>query len=152
MKEAFVHQEEKQHSLLQALWVHRYGLTTLPKFEVESKAQLKTKVEVDNASSDMPENEMKISDCQDQLSSSGHHSLISSDSDRRGMGETNSMQNDFDEISNAFKIDDDQIEEGLSNLISVPKCSVASPPPPPRSLNHLRRWLPSLDERDQPVS
>ncbi len=160
MKLAFEHQETRQHLILQSLWVHRYGLGTLPRFqEQEINVSDDLKIDIDHPAP--LEQVVKVTDsiCQDE---SNKLSSTCIDSSSKVENQLFEIESSIDQSLEEIKVDVDDLEKVdylLKNADSRPKDnqvtskSVVRPavaPPPPRMLNHLRRWMPSITDEKYP--
>lgn len=128
--------ENERLSILEALWVHRYGLETLPRNSISSEFSPKDQLNV-------PES-MPIETIQ------GENSITN--------GQTVNSNSEQRSSEKSVRLVEEQSHEGQESLEEENACitnpqigvssskSLASPPPPPPSLSHLRRWLPGRDE------
>ena len=152
IQEASENKEHKNLSTLETLWVHRFGLETLPQLlQIDSSKDISRCL---GQTFVIAEEERKTINCVKE-----GHAMLSENLEYFQRSEDNSLKSDsknnsseklktfdrdeLDDISNAC---DGNIENNKSELeTTTASCplGVKILPPPPPSLNRLRRWLPS---------
>ena len=152
MQEAISLGEKKVFSVLQAQWAHRYGLATLPKaIDFEDFIDLNSTVDA-VPSTQRDEFGQQTSPIKEEL-------IIDRSNIHKSSGlRTESFDLDQSSIpsgsSTTFssvcleELTEKLEEETNSNLQESSQSKIQRPiaPPPPPALNHLRRWLPVIED------
>ena len=133
---------EKENILfLESQWVHRYGIETLEDSYINETRPATT----------IPLDRLENSNQTDECEITSQQNLFSNDVPLEdAVGVSNSKQTIFEE-----KIDESYAEKDLGIVskqefelsdTDSDKAPVMVSPPPIPALNHLRRWLPSIDD------
>ena len=129
---------------LESQWVHRYGIETLEDCYAQ-ELELSTSISLDKIEAGGHFEESEITGQKNLFSD---HLDLEDDLTLKTSDHSKQLKLDDDvvELSLEKKLDvisDQEIElsKSVSNILPV----IASPPPTP-ALNHLRRWLPAIDD------
>ncbi len=145
--EALDRSEGRSFSLLQSLWVHRYGFETLPDFQQTES------IHYQNESDLISDNE-----CSEELIS---FSLEDDSQQDAELGQSKAEIGEFqkEDISESYGLEEigvplandySEVAEEVDDEKTASATLEATPPPV--ALNHFRRWLPSLNERERNAS
>ena len=143
ISKVFALNDHKNLAVLEAQWVHRYGLETLPKRcrqESSSKENIPSVEFVYEHEGSLEETVNLQEENEDGLYQSSEKDELRSSDCFPIQDEDFSLEIDdcLDEVTSDL---DEKVDDDLKDLASRP--SIESPlPPPPPSLSHLRRWLP----------
>ncbi len=161
ISEALDLEELSRHFLLQGKWVHRYGLETLPKemsIDLESREECLYENTSENddlllniSEKEREERTLLEQTPEDILELEEQCLELPPGIEAEEEGKSKVFVNELlDVLGNKFK------EEGKSSLEKEIKASSAvsfdAPPPPPRTLRHLRRWLPNVEDDEHKAS
>ncbi len=141
ISEALDLKEEKLFSVLEAQWVHRYGVGTLPMIYQSLNP-------LDEVTCYQTESDLEFQKIEDET--------VLQESSSQAMMELNDEACELDPLSPSIVNNNGdaclappfECEENFSNEVELEQKSfrkLVSPPPPP-SLNRLRRWLPVLED------
>ena len=145
ISEALNLDEEKRFSLLQGQWVHRYGLASLPNKQIfEDRNTGEAFIRNDELNSMMRPKHQKASDLEPEEESFELTGQSESVEDRKTLAHEllDALGNKFKEDKNELSMED-RVKSSSTDIFDAP-------PPPPRSLRHLRRWLPRVEDDDLP--
>ncbi len=154
--------QDEKFSLLQAQWVHRYGLETLPdlkeiRVNIEHSINLGESVDDDLVTQKTCLDQVEIEDFLDspidQHDQKNSSSCISSGILRDEIHEDDrNLNQDAADLEDSPVIKELDIENSSKILETSTNFRLKNkdndkmvPTPPSPSLNHLRRWLPTVD-------
>ena len=164
MKLALEHLESRNYLILQSLWVHRYGFKTLPEFEEqETNASDASQADIHHPFPLDPVAKITNITHKDESKK-----LISTSMDFSSKGDDQLFEIENDSTDESLemsklvscapeKVDDSLQDAGSRQLndLVVSKSAISSsvaPPPPPRTMSHLRRWMPTPADEQCPHS
>ena len=145
--EALDRSEGRSFSLLQSLWVHRYGFETLPDFHQTEN------IHDQNENNLIPDNKcfeelipFSLEDDSQQEAELGESKAETGELQKEDIPQPYGLE----EIGVPLTNDYSEVGEEADDEKTASSTVIATPPPV--AINHFRRWLPSLDERQSNAS
>ena len=149
MLEAFELKDGKTLSVLEFQWAHRFGSQTLPKLvqrETPFAYEAPSDEYVLNGHQGLDNMDEKDQEPLASNSTFGFPFLPKESHLKPKLEKKNKslISDDLEELKESKN--GDSTLESVREDIASPTCSMVAPPPRP-SLNHLRRWLPDIEEK-----
>ncbi len=132
LQEAFELNDLERLSLLEAKWVHRFGLETFPKFILKGKISSKEDLSFESYCTNQDNNSYELVD-----------ELMHSENTAIKSGENVLIHSEELEVNDCKS--DDIVPPTKPRPINI------APPPRP-ALSHLRKWLPNKNGEDDIAS
>ncbi len=143
ISKAFALREEKRILQLEAKWVHRYGLSTLPDISI-CDLQKDVSQFADEYLLSQRQNTALIKSAKENL---GKELSLECDEEQLGE-EINSIG--LNQAPSESITQDFELKTNPEMIVRKPSDDTFIPPPPQPTLSRLRRWLPNNDEEYLP--
>ncbi|KGG12943.1 MULTISPECIES: hypothetical protein [Prochlorococcus] len=161
ISQATIENNKQLLSVLEAQWVHRYGLETLHETDLKDATLHLPKNfpsdinQLDKSTSGRGSSEKSlIKDSAKvgfQLSSQIQEETLTQNvielEDKIDRDFIDEASKDLSEVDGLITNREEQIEQSIIEAVNI-----SAPPPPPPSISHLRRWLPSILDRNMEAS